>query len=95
MFDIIITLNGDYNSYLKWDLKFDYNNILRDFGVVLIGAFNEECKVMDNYKARWMCAGDKTIDLEDLKSKLDENIRAFLKTNSELEEFTLDKVEIK
>lgn len=94
MFNIILTLNGDYTSFVKWDTKFEFNEILREYGIILISAFNEDCKVMDNYKSQWMCSGKKDVNLEELKEKLDKNIRDLLKTHSELEEFTLDKIEI-
>ena len=94
MFNIILTLNGDYTSYVKWDQKFEYNEILREYGIILIGAFNDSVNVMDNYKGRWMCAGKREVNLEELKEKLDKNIRDLLKTHPELKEFTLDKIEI-
>lgn len=94
MFNIILTLNGDYTSYVKWDQKFEYNEILREYGIILISAFNDSVNVMDNYKCSWMCAGKRDVNLEELKEKLDKNIRDLLKTHPELKEFTLDKIEI-
>lgn len=94
MFTLILTLNGDYLSFLKWDQKFEYNEILREYGVIVVSAFNEEVKVMDNYQSRWMCAGKKDVDLKELKDQLDKNIRDLLKTHPELNEFTLDKIEV-
>lgn len=32
MFNIILTLNGDYTSYVKWEQKFEYNEILSEYG---------------------------------------------------------------
>ena len=94
MFTIIITLNGSYISYIKWNNKFEFNEILREYGIILISAFNEDVKVMDNYEAQWMCSGKRDFNIEELKSKLDENIRTLLKTHPELDEFTLDKITI-
>ena len=94
MFNIILTLNGDYASYEKWNQKFEYNEILGEYGILLISAFNHRVKVMDNYKGRWMCAYSRDVNLEELKEKLAKNIRDFLKTHPELKEFTLDKIEI-
>ena len=94
MFNIILTLNGDYNSFIKWDTKFEFNEILREYGIILVSAFNEQVAVMDNYKSKWMCSGKKDVDLEELKEKLDKNIRDLLKTHPELGQFTLDKIEV-
>ncbi len=94
MFNIILTLNGGYNSFVKWDTKFEFNEILREYGIILVSAFNEQVEVMDNYKSQWMCSGKKDVDLEELKEKLDKNIRDLLKTHPELEPFTLDKIEV-
>lgn len=94
MLNIILTLNGDYTSYVEWNQKFEYNEILREYGLILISSFNESVNVMDNYKCRWMCSGKRDVNLEELKEKLDKNIRDFLKTQPELKEFTLDRIEI-
>lgn len=94
MLNIILTLNGDYTSYIKWDQKFEYNEILKEYGIILITAVNHRVKVMDNYKVRWMYVGERDVNLEELKEKLGKNIRDFLKTHPELKEFTLDRIEI-
>jgi len=94
MSHIIFTLNGDYISFVKWDTKFEYNEILRDFGIILISGYSEPVKVMDNYKCQWSCSCKNDIDLDELKDKLNNNIRDLLKTHPELNEFTLDKIDI-
>ena len=94
MFHLILTFNGDFKSYIKWNQKFKYNDLLREEGIIIIAEFNEDVEVMDNYKSEWMCSGQKPEDTDDLKNKLSETIRELLKTHPELEEFTLDDIKV-
>lgn len=94
MFNLILTFNGNFDSYVKWSQKNKYNDLLREEGIIIIAEFNEDVEVMDNYKAEWMCSGQKPEDVEDLKNKLSETIRDLLKTHPELEEFTLDNIKV-
>lgn len=94
MFNLILTFNGNFDSYVKWSQKNKYNDLLREEGIIIIAEFNEDVEVMDNYKAEWMCSGQKPEDVEDLKNKLSETIKDLLKTHPELEEFTLDNIKV-
>ena len=94
MFNLILTFNGNFDSYVKWSQKYKYNDLLREEGIIIIAEFNEDVEVMDNYKSEWMCSGQKPEDIDDLKNKLSETIRELLKTHPELEEFTLDDIKV-
>ena len=94
MFNLILTFNGNFDSYVKWSQKNKYNDLLREEGIIIIAEFNEDVEVMDNYKSEWMCSGQKPEDTDDLKNKLSETIRELLKTHPELEEFTLDDIKV-
>lgn len=94
MFNLILTFNGNFDSYVKWSQKNKYNDLLREEGIIIIAEFNEDVEVMDDYKSEWMCSGQKPEDIDDLKNKLSETIRELLKTHPELEEFTLDDIKV-
>ena len=97
MFTLYLTYNGDYDTYTKWTTKFDYNDTLREMGLVIICTMDEEPVngEMDNYVAEWMVSGRKPEDTTELKNALDKSIREFLKSKNDLKDFSLVKIEMK
>lgn len=96
MFNIYLTYNGDYNSYVKWATSFSFNDeILRDRGLVLICSFDNEPVdgEMKDYVCKWMVSGQRP-DPEELKNAIDQKIREYLKTNEGVKEFSLVKIKI-
>lgn len=96
MFTIYLTFNGNYDTYLQWQMANDYDEVLREMGVVIIMTMDNEPVgggEMTDYVAEWMVSGTKP-DLEELKSTLDKTIRDFLKSKGSHDKFTLDKVKI-
>lgn len=96
MFTIYVTYNGDYDTYVKWSTQFDYNDILREMGLVLICSFDNEPleDEMKEYVAEWMVSGQRPTDTTELKEALDKNIREFLKSKEGLKEFSIVKIKI-
>ena len=91
---LVLTLNGDYMSYVRWVQDHDTGELFRDAGVIILCWFNtEQSEPMDGYKSEIMCSA-KNVDLEALKQNLEKSIRDFIKKNT-LSEFSLVNVTLK
>lgn len=92
---LVLTLNGDYKSYIRWVQATDTKDIFREAGINIVCWFNfEQTETMDKYQSEIMCFIKTTLDLEELKTSLDESIRDNIKKNNS-QDFTLVSVKIK
>ena len=92
---LILTLNGDYSSYVRWVEDHDTGELFRDNRVIIICWFNTDQKEpMDNYKSEIMCSINDSLDLEALKTSLDKSIRDNINKNNS-QDFSLISVKTK
>lgn len=92
---LVLTLNGDYRSYVRWVQDDDTKDLFRETGINILCWFNfEQTEPMDKYQSEIMCFIKSTLDLEEFKALLDKSIRDNIKKNNS-QEFVLVSVKIK
>lgn len=92
---LVLTLNGDYRSYVCWVQDEDTKDLFREAGINIVCWFNfEQTEPMDKYQSEIMCFIKTTLDLEELKASLDKSIRDNIKKNNS-QDFMLVSVKIK